>query len=74
MRVPHIDDLVRLTTDIPELALLRGEVGIVRSAWFAPATAYEVEFHSTAGLLDTRALLQPEQLEIEEHMAQSAPC
>ena len=45
MRSPHIDDFVRLTKDIPELALSRGEIGVVRSTWFAPSSAYEVEFH-----------------------------
>ena len=45
MRQPHIDDFVRLTQDIPELSLNRGAVGVVRSTWFAPTVAYEVEFH-----------------------------
>ena len=40
MRQPHIDDYVRLTTDIPELCLHRGDLGVVRSTWFAPTTAY----------------------------------
>lgn len=66
MRQPHIDDFVRLTADIPELALVRGEVGIVRSTWFAPATAYEVEFHQKGQVHETRALLRPEQVQVEE--------
>ncbi|MGD0462829.1 MAG: DUF4926 domain-containing protein [Tepidisphaeraceae bacterium] len=66
MRSPHIDDFVRLTTDIPELALIRGEVGVVRSTWFAPSTAYEVEFHQIGHDYQTRALLLPEQVEVEE--------
>ena len=45
MRLPRVDDVVRLTEDIPELALARGEVGVVRSTWFAPTVVYEVEFH-----------------------------
>jgi hypothetical protein len=66
MRKPHVDDFVRLMDDIPELALHRGEVGVVRSTWFAPSTAYEVEFHQVGLTHETRALLLPEQLQVEE--------
>jgi len=66
MRSPRIDDFVRLMSDIPELALSRGEVGVVRSTWFAPSIAYEVEFHQIGHDYQTRALLLPEQLEVEE--------
>jgi hypothetical protein len=66
MRQPHIDDFVRLTRDIPELSLHRGEVGVIRSTWFAPSTAYEVEFHPIGLSQETRALLLPEQLQLEE--------
>ena len=66
MRQPHIDDFVRLTRDIPELSLHRGEVGVIRSTWFAPSTAYEVEFHPIGLTHETRALLLPEQLQLEE--------
>ena len=45
MRQPIVDDFVRLTRDIPELSLTCGSVGVVRSTWFAPTVAYEVEFH-----------------------------
>jgi Domain of unknown function (DUF4926) len=72
MRSPHIDDFVRLTTDIPELALIRGEIGVVRSTWFAPSVAYEVEFHQIGHDYQTRALLLPEQLEVEEGSLLSA--
>lgn len=72
MRSPHIDDEVRLTHDIPELSLTRGEVGIVRSTWFAPTVAYEVEFHKVGLNFQTRALLLQEQLTLSEQ-AQSAP-
>ena len=44
MRQPHVDDVVRLNQDIPELELTRGQTGVVRSTWFAPTVAYEVEF------------------------------
>ena len=66
MRQPHVDDFVRLTQDIPELALIRGEVGVVRSTWFAPTVAYEVEFHHTGLDRATRALLLAEQVQVEE--------
>ena len=66
MRQPHIDDFVRLTRDIPELALHRGEIGVVRSTWCAPTTAYEVEFHPIGMSSATRALLMAEQLQVEE--------
>jgi len=66
MRQPHIDDFVRLTSDIPELALCRGEVGVVRSTWFAPSVAYEVEFHQKGQMHETRALLMAEQVQVEE--------
>lgn len=66
MRAPHVDDYVRLITDIPELALNRGEVGIVRSTWFAPSVAYDVEFHQKGQVHETRVLLMAEQVEVEE--------
>ena len=66
MRQPHVDDFVRLTRDIPELALHRGEIGVVRSTWCAPTTAYEVEFHPVGVNSETRALLMAEQLQVEE--------
>jgi hypothetical protein len=66
MRFPRIDDYVRLTSDIPELSLHRGDVGVVRSTWFAPTTAYEVEFHPIGLDSHTRALLLAEQVQVEE--------
>lgn len=66
MRQPHVDDFVRLIKDIPELALQRGEIGVVRSTWFAPSMAYEVEFHPIGLSGETRALLLAEQVEVED--------
>ena len=68
-----MDDCFRLTHDIPELALNRGEVGVVRSTWFAPSVAYEVEFHQVGHEYQTRASLQPEQLQVEEGSLYSGP-
>lgn len=65
-RSPHVDDFVRLTRDIPELCLNCGEVGVVRSTWFSPSVAYEVEFHQIGHDVQTRALLMAEQLQVEE--------
>jgi hypothetical protein len=66
MRSPHIDDFVRLTQDIPELLLNRGQVGVVRSTWFAPTVAYEVEFHPIGLDHQTRALLLAELVEVQD--------
>jgi hypothetical protein len=66
MRPPEIDDFVRLIKDIPELGLARNEVGIVRSTWFAPHIAYEVEFRPRGQDFRTRALLMAEQVEVED--------
>ena len=66
MRQPHVDDFVRLTQNIPELALHKGEVGVVRSTWFAPSVTYEVEFHQIGSDYQTRCLLGAEQVAIEE--------
>jgi hypothetical protein len=66
MRTPEVDDFVRLMRDLPELRLPRGEIGVVRSQWCAPEVAYEVEFHTPASAEPTRALLMPDQIEVEE--------
>ena len=66
MRQPCVDDFVRLLQDIPELGLIRDEVGVVRSTWFAPSIAYEVEFHPKGQGHQTRALLLAEQVRVEE--------
>jgi hypothetical protein len=66
MRQPSVDDRVRLTRDIPELSLNRGETGVVRSTWFAPWVAYEVEFQVPGDNYQTRALLMAEQVEVAD--------
>ena len=66
MRQPVIDDYVRLVKDIPELGLNRNEIGVVRSTWFAPEIAYEVEFHPKGQDHQTRALLLAEQVCVED--------
>jgi hypothetical protein len=69
MRQPHIDDVVRLNQDIPELELQRGQTGVVRSTWFAPTVAYEVEFDATGE--NKRALLLERQVTVEELFQQN---
>jgi hypothetical protein len=64
MRQPHVDDFVFLNQDIPELELQRGQRGVVRSTWFAPTVAYEVEFDQ-AGDATRRALLLERQVTVE---------
>ena len=66
MRELRIDDKVRLTHDMPELSLCRGTVGVVRSTWFAPTVAYEVEFQPMGLDIQTRALLLATQVELAE--------
>jgi hypothetical protein len=67
MRQPHVDDFVLLNQDIPELELSRGQRGVVRSTWFAPTVAYEVEFDFEGH--GKRALLLERQVTIEEALA-----
>jgi hypothetical protein len=69
MRRPHVDDVVRLVRDIPELSLTRGDLGVVRSTWFAPTVAYEVEFLTVGLNYQTRALLLEEQVQIDSLLA-----
>ena len=51
------NESVRLIRELPELCLQPGTVGVVRSAWFYPTTAYEVEFPCRGRSLATRILL-----------------
>jgi len=69
MRQPHIDDVVRLNQDIPELELQRGQTGVVRSTWFAPTVAYEVEFDASGA--GRRALLLERQVTVQEMFEQN---
>lgn len=73
MRNPTVDDVVRLNKDLPYLNLRKGDTGVVRSLWFAPREAYEVEFHRSAVASDalgldekTRAVLMREQVDLTE--------
>jgi hypothetical protein len=63
MQHPQVDQCVRLRQSIPELQLRGGQVGVVCSTWFAPHTAYEVEFRSPGVPDPLRVLLLEQQLE-----------
>ena len=65
MRSPHVDAVVRLTVDVPELGLRCGAEGVVVSVWISPRDFhFEVEFHQPAGGRAVRALLRAEQLQV----------
>jgi hypothetical protein len=72
MRVPHVDDLVRLTRDIPELELSAGDLGIVRSTWCSPYLAFEVEFRPVGQAFETRCLLAAEQVQVQDETGKTA--
>jgi hypothetical protein len=71
MRVPHVDDRVSLSHDVPELSLHRGEQGVVLCSWFAPTVAFEVEFCVPGLSTKTRAVLLAEQLQVEDIAAEN---
>jgi hypothetical protein len=75
MEHPKINDVVTLLQDVPDLALARGQRGVVRSTWFSPFVAYEVGFQPRGLDCQTRALLLSEQIEVDWHNppAQSVP-
>ena len=64
MEPANVSDRLRLKVDIPELGLCCGQVGVLCSTWFSPATAYEVEFALPHTACKARALLLPHQVEI----------
>jgi hypothetical protein len=67
---PRIDDRVRLTQDVPEQSLHRGDVGTVRSIWCQPTCFYEVEFQGADAdaACQTRALVREGQFEADEEV------
>ncbi|MCL4199445.1 MAG: DUF4926 domain-containing protein [Phycisphaerales bacterium] len=63
----HIDAVVRLKEDVPELWLRSGHQGVVVSVWLSPGDLiYEVKFPKTSECPAARALLRAEQLEVVE--------
>jgi len=67
---PQLNDRVRLIHDVPELCLHRGDVGVVKSVWFAPESAYEVEFEQAQSDFRVRKVLQAQQVELEPRTTQ----
>ena len=63
MSSPHLKSVVRLSHDVPDLWLHRGDLGVVRSIWMSPADWYEVEF-ARPGRSSVRALLDAQRLEV----------
>ena len=68
-----VNDSVRLLQDIPELSLGKGNIGVIRSTWFAPSITYEVEFHQVGLPYEVRCLLTAEQLIVEHATADVEP-
>ena len=66
-RTIEIDDQVRLTCNIPELALHRGAVGVVCSTWNAPIVGFEVEFRTPGAPFGIHTLIREEQIEMIEN-------
>ena len=68
------NDRVRLVRDLPELSLRTGTIGVVRSTWLYPTTAFEVEFQPSAhrdGIGHRLLLLEGEVVPLTEHTAGS---
>ena len=64
------NDQVRLVRDLPELSLRTGAIGVVRSTWFYPTTAFEVEFQppgNRGGIGHRLLLLEGEVVPVAEH-------
>jgi hypothetical protein len=59
----RINDRVRVTRDIGDLAVQTGDVGVVCSIFRHPTTAYEVEFHQRGSAFGLRTVIFHEQLE-----------
>jgi hypothetical protein len=69
------NETVRLVRELPELKLDAGTVGVVRSAWFYPTTAYEVEFPGRGRVRGNRLLLlEGEVAPTADQTPESAQC
>ena len=65
MPFTHINAVVRLTVDIPQYRLCRGDEGIIVSVWLLPGEfRFQVEFHRPNGSPSVYAHLCAEQLEV----------
>ena len=59
----RVNDRVRVTRDIGDLAVQTGDIGVVCSIFKYPTTAYEVEFRRNDGAFGLRTVVFQEQLE-----------
>ena len=57
------DERVRLTRDLPEHGLRRGDKGVVCSTWCDPRTVFEVEFQTHNPGFPIRTLLKRNQIQ-----------
>lgn len=73
MQTMMATDRVCLIEDLTELQLHRGDVGVIRSAWFYPNVAFEVEFPKALANQPCRILLLHEQIEPERDANGAAP-
>ena len=64
--IHHVEEHVRLKTDIPDLGLHSGEEGLVCSTWFSPALVFEVKFQQPGQSYPVRALLLENEIEADE--------
>lgn len=65
MTSPHVNAVVRLRGDVPQLELRCGDTGVVVSVWISPGEfQFEVEFPQPGGFPAVRARLRAEQLEV----------
>jgi hypothetical protein len=62
-RAIHIDDLIRVRHDVPQVGVRSGELGVVQSRWFAPDQAFEIEFHAGGLGLPLRVILYEDDIE-----------
>lgn len=65
MPFTHINAVVRLTVDVPEYRLCRGDEGVIVSVWLLPGDfRFQVEFHKPNGSPPVCAQLYAWQLEV----------
>ena len=57
-------DVVRLTRDLPDVGLRRGERGTVVEVFDTPEEAYEVEFTDSQGRTTAQVALLPRDVEV----------
>ena len=60
-----IHDTVILTTDIPELGLVKGMRGVIVLALDEPGSGYEVEFCDEHGRTIAEVALSPDQVKLD---------